>query len=137
MFANSDPFRPDLPQHNPTRTTQMPIATADTRTSLVLYACCCRLLQGLLKQGTPYKSAGVALLDLARPEDRQGDLFNPAVIGNDTMMATMDRINRRFGRGTIGFGATGRQEKPTWGMKQLSLSPCYTTRIRDIPVALC
>ena len=134
VFANSDPFRPDLPQHNPSRTTQMPIATADTRIVLGVVRL---LLQGLLKQGIPYKRAGVALLDLARPEDRQGDLFNPAVIGNDTMMATMDRINRRFGRGTIGFGATGWQEKPAWGMKQLSLSPCYTTRIRDIPVAHC
>lgn len=134
VFANSDPFRPDLPQHNPSRTTQMPIATADTRIVLGVVRL---LLQGLLKEGIPYKRAGVALLDLARPEDRQGDLFNPAVIGNDTMMATMDRINRRFGRGTIGFGATGWQEKPAWGMKQLSLSPCYTTRIRDIPVAHC
>ncbi|RYG57971.1 MAG: Y-family DNA polymerase [Alphaproteobacteria bacterium] len=134
VLANSDPFRPDLPQHNPSRTTQMPIATADTRIVLGVVRL---LLQGLLKQGIPYKRAGVALLDLARPEDRQGDLFNPAVIGNDVMMATMDRINRRFGRGTLGFGATGWQEKPTWGMKQLSLSPCYTTRIQDIPVAYC
>lgn len=134
VFANSDPFRPDLPQHNPSRTTQMPIATADTRIVLGVVRL---MLQGLLRQGIPYKRAGVALLDLARPEDRQGELFNPAVIGNDAMMATMDRINRRFGRGTIGFGATGWQERPAWGMKQLSLSPCYTTRIRDIPVAHC
>ena len=134
VFANSDPFRPDLPQHNPSRTTQMPIATADT---CIVLGVVRLLLQGLLKQGIPYKRAGVALLDLARPEDRQGDLFNPAVIGNDAMMATMDRINRRFGRGTIGFGATGWQDKPAWGMKQLSLSPCYTTRIQDIPVAHC
>lgn len=134
VFGNSDPFRPDLPQHNPSRTTPMPIATADTRIVLRVVRL---LLQGLLKPGIPYKRAGVALLDLARPEDRQGDLFLPAVIGNDAMMATMDRINRRFGRGTIGFGATGWQAQPTWGMKQRSLSPCYTTRLQDIPMVHC
>ena len=134
VFANSDPFRPDLPQHNPSRTTSMPTATADTR---IVLGAVRQMLHGLLKQGVPYKRAGVALLDLARPEDRPQDLFAPAVVGNDAMMATMDRINRRFGRGTIGFGATGWRERPAWGMKQLSLSPCYTTRIQDIPVAHC
>ena len=52
-------------------------------------------------------------------------------------MATLDRINRRFGRGSAGLGASGWQEKPAWGMRQLNLSPSYTTFWDDLPRARC
>ena len=57
-----------------------------------------RLLRGLLREGIGYKKAGVALLDPARPEELQADLFGPTVVGNERLMATMDRINQKFGR---------------------------------------
>jgi DNA polymerase V len=76
-------------------------------------------------------------MDLARPADLQADLFRPSLTGNPALMDTMDRINRRFGRGRIGPAATGWQEKPQWGMRQERLSPCYTTRLTDIPRATC
>jgi DNA polymerase V len=79
----------------------------------------------------------VVLHDLARPADLQGDLFTPATMGNDALMAMVDRINRRFGRGTAGFGASGWRERPVWGMPQNNLSPCYTTRWADLPQAHC
>lgn len=134
VFANSDTFRPELRQHHPSRSTSLIAATADTRLVLATVR---MLLHGLLRKGIAYKRGGVALLDLARPEDRQGDLFAPATVGNDALMATLDRINRRFGRGTAGLGASGWIERPAWGMKQRQLSPCYTTRIADLPRARC
>ena len=134
VFGNSDTFRPELPQHHPSKSTSLIAATSDTRMVLSVVRL---LMRGMLKKGVPYKRGGVALLDLARPEDRQADLFAPATVGNDQLMATLDKINRRFGRGTIGFGATGWQEKPDWGMRQHHLSPCYTTRLADIPRARC
>ena len=60
-------------------------------------------------------------MDLAGPDELQTDLFAPPTIGSDALMATLDRINRRFGRGTAGLGAPGWQEKPDWGMRQLNL----------------
>lgn len=134
VFANSDPFRPELGQHHPQRTTPLPTATADT--SLIL-AIVRRLHQGMLRDGIAYKRAGIALMDLARPQDLQGDLFSPAVIGNTAMMDTMDKINRRFGSGSLGLAASGWQDKPAWGMRQRSLSPCYTTRLSDLPRVTC
>ena len=47
------------------------------------------------------------LLDLGRPDELQGDLFAPATIGNPKLMATLDRINERFGRDAAGLGASG------------------------------
>lgn len=134
ILAQTDAFRPELPQHHPSRTTAMPQATSDTR---IVLGAVRLLLRNFLREGYGYKRAGVFLHDLARPTDLQSDLFQPAIAGDPKMMGTIDTINRRFGRGAIGFAATGWQERPSWGMRQASLSPCYTTRLRDLPVASC
>ena len=76
-------------------------------------------------------------MDLARPTDLQGDLFQPLTLGNEVLMDVLDGINRRYGRGTAGFGASGWRQMPKWGMRQGLLSPHYTTRATDLPRALC
>jgi nucleotidyltransferase/DNA polymerase involved in DNA repair len=134
VFAETDVFRPELRQHHPSRTMTLPAATADTR---VVLGATRQLMRGMLKNGHAYKRAGIALLDLARPAELQGDLFSPATVGNDALMATLDRINQKFGRGTAGLGASGWQRKPEWRMRQLQLSPCYTTRFSDLPSVRC
>jgi DNA polymerase V len=134
VFANTDTFRPELPQHHPSRMTALPSATSDTR---MVLSTATLLLRKMLRRGFAYKRAGIMLLDLARPADVQADLFTPATTGNTELMGTIDRINRRFGRGTAGFGSTGWRERPDWGMRQNNLSPCYTTRWADLPHAHC
>jgi len=47
-------------------------------------------------------------------------------------MATLDRINETFGRGTVRLGAEGLQQ--AWAMKQDRRSPRYTTRWDEVPV---
>ena len=106
VFANSDPSQPELGKHHPQRTTPLTTATADTSLILSIVR---RLHRGMVRDGIAYKRAGIALMD------------------------TMDRINRRFGSGSLGFAASGWQNKPAWGMRQQSLSPCYTTRLSDLP----
>ncbi|MFI8570506.1 Y-family DNA polymerase [Stenotrophomonas bentonitica] len=134
IFAHSDNFRPELPQHAANRTVALPAATGDTMLVLGVVR---RLLRGLLQEGIGYKKAGVALLDLARPEDVQQDLFAPAVAGDQRLMDTLDQINRKFGRGVAGLGASGWKEKPAWGMRQHMLSPNYTTSIHELPPVSC
>lgn len=134
VFAQTDAFRPELKQHNPGRMVSLPTATSDSR--MVLSAIR-RLMAGMLRTGYGYKKAGVTLTDLARPSELQGDLFSPATVGDDRLMATLDQINRKFGRGVAGLGASGWQAKPVWGMRQQMLSPCYTTSVRDLPRATC
>jgi len=48
------------------------------------------------------------------------------------LMATLDRINETFGRGTVRLGAEGLQQ--AWAMKQDRRSPRYTTRWDEVPV---
>ena len=134
VFANTDSFRPELKQHHPVRTVNLPTSTGDTRLVLATVR---QLLKGMLRPGYGYKKAGVNLMDLGRPSELQGDLFAPTVAGDDRLMSVVDRINRRFGRGAAGFGASGWQLKPAWGMRQQLLSPNYTTSLRDLPRAVC
>jgi len=134
VFATSDKFRPELPQHNASRTVGLPASTADTTIVLGIVR---KLLRGLLREGIGYKKAGVALLDLARPDQLQADLFGPTVVGNERLMATVDRINQKFGRGTAGLGASGWQAQPAWGMRQHMLSPNYTTSVHELPPVRC
>ncbi len=134
VFLHSDPFRPELPQHHPSRTVNLSAATSDTT---IVLRCVRQLLEGMTKPGIEYKKAGVALLDLARPAALQQDLFAPAVVGNDRLMSTLDAINQKFGRGTAGLGASGWQAKPEWRMRQLMLSPNYTTSVHELPRARC
>jgi DNA polymerase V len=93
--------------------------------------------RGFLKDGYAYKKAGVWLMDLGRPDQLQPDLFSPIIIGDDKLMQTLDAINRRYGRGTVGLGATGWRERPQWGMRQATLSPRFTTSLRDLPRVIC
>lgn len=134
IFANTDSFRPDLRQHHPSRALTLPSATGDTRVVLTAVRL---LLTRFLRSGFAYRRAGVALLDLARPDRLQQDLFEPATLGDPRLMDTLDRINRRFGRGTAGFAAAGGVGRPVWAMRQRSLSRCYTTRPQDFPRARC
>lgn len=48
-----------------------------------------RLMLAMLRQGRAYQRADVALMDLARPDELQCDLFDPPTIGNDALMATL------------------------------------------------
>jgi DNA polymerase V len=134
VFAHTDTFRPELKQHHPTRMASLPAATADSR---VVLSALRPLMAGMLRHGYGYKKAGVTLTDLARPSELQGDLFAPATVGDERLMATLDQINRKFGRGVAGLGASGWKAKPVWGMRQQLLSPCYTTSARDLPRATC
>lgn len=133
-FLHSDPFRPELPQHYPAKAVSLSAATADTT---IILRCVRQLFEGMARGGIAYKKAGVALLDLARPEELQQDLFTPATVGNDRLMDTLDAINKKFGRGTAGLGASGWHAKPDWRMRQAMLSPNYTTSIHELPRARC
>ena len=77
----------------------------------------------------------VGLLDLSRPENLQGDLFQSPVKGNRAVMDTLDAINRKFGRGTAGLAASGWRDTPAWGMRQRNVSPCFTTKWAELPEA--
>jgi DNA polymerase V len=134
VFAQTNAFKPGAAQHNPSRSTPLPAATSDTRVILQVVR---SLSAGMMRKGYAYTKAGICLMDIARPEQLQADLFSPARVGDDKLMATLDAINRRFGRNVAGLGASGWQRKAQWHSRQESLSGRFTTSLSDLPRATC
>jgi len=86
----------------------------------------------LFELGYEYKKAGVIALDLCSTSSIQGSLFGKVNDERDrALMKGMDAINRKWGRGTIGFAAAGTNQQ--WRMKSQARSPRYTTCWRELP----
>lgn len=83
-----------------------------------------------------FRKAGVMLLDISAASVAQTSLFTPMPTERrETLMRTLDAVNRRFGSGTVFHAAQGIEAR--WQMRRELKSPNYTTRLSDIPVALC
>ncbi len=125
VFIHTNPFKANQPQYNPSRAVRLPTATSDTRLVLDVVQ---TMFKSMYREGYAYKKGGVGLLDLIDSDVVQADLFTPQDhVRTNRSMEVMDNINRKFGRGTLGLGATGWRAKPQWGMRQENLSPAYTT----------
>jgi DNA polymerase V len=66
-------------------------------------------------------------------EQQQADLFALTSAQSDALLAVMDQIKAK-GLGHVGFASQG-TGSAEWIMRQEHLSPCYTTRWEDLPVA--
>ena len=90
-------------------------------------------LLALYRYGFGYKSVMITLTDLL-PESFQGLLWtNPLDdIRKRALMNTMDSLSERYGRSALVL-AKGIDSNGDWQMKRRMLSPCWTTRIADIP----
>jgi DNA polymerase V len=88
------------------------------------------ILERIWRDGFSWRKAGVLLLDLSSAADIQPTLFTNHIADRELMKA-VDRINDRFGRGTVGLGLSAKDA--AWRMRQEQLSPHYTTRWNDIP----
>ena len=89
-------------------------------------------LHELYRPGYGFKTVMVTLMDLY-PACLQGELWiNPLEdIKKRNLMRTIDKMTERYGRLTVKIakGISG----PEWQMKRERLSPCWTTRISDVP----
>lgn len=92
--------------------------------------------------GYQFIKAGVILVDQqhASVQQRELDLGDPNELpttrDRSRLMAAMDVINTRFGKGTVHSGGTGKpRANRVWTMKQERRTPAYTTCLEDVPVA--
>lgn len=141
-----------LPPFSRSATLTLPIGpTADTR---VLLSYARALLSRLWEPGIAYHKAGVVLDGLEPPgTGQQLDLFGtpaPALNQNKReeklltverpgLMASLDALNGRFGRGTVRLASAvlppapgGKATRPPWEGKARWLSPAFTTRLEDL-----
>ena len=120
------------PQHHGACTVELPAPTADTR---ALIGRALRGLAAIYREGHRYRKAGVMLLSLSPADRRQGALFDPGDGARSRrLMATLDAVNARMGRGTLRFGTEGFRQP--WAMRQAHRSPAYTTRWEGVPVVV-
>ncbi|MBT9519290.1 MAG: DUF4113 domain-containing protein, partial [Dechloromonas sp.] len=125
VYIRTNIFKPEVPQYQPAMTVPLPEASADTRV-LTLWAL--RMLRRIYRPGFGYHKEGITLLEIVPRGNQQFSLFVPADVGasrNDTLMATLDAINGRYGRGALRLAAEGVAK--TWQMRRGNLSPRYTT----------
>ena len=133
VFAHTSPFSP--PPHF-SRSVVVPLRRPTADTSVLIDAA--RVgMRFIYEPGFQIQKAGVILLDLAPSSLHQAELelASEEASDNSILMSTVDQLNRRFGRGTVSVGGAGFGAKKDWAPKQLRLTPQYTTRLEDIPVA--
>jgi DNA polymerase V len=99
------------------------------------------LLRQIFRHGYKYRKTMILLSGMTEDRKEQPDLFEDTAVKEkrDNLMKCFDRINDRWGRGTIRMGITGFASPPPgsdgvpWEMKREFLSPEYTTRLADAP----
>jgi DNA polymerase V len=131
VFIRTNAFRKDLRQYHPSRTVNLPVATAHPN-ELLRYALA--LVEDMYEPGYAYKKAGVVVSGLVPAAGVQGHLFDGKDrVRNEKLIQAVDAINRRMGRNKVRFAAQGYPGKQTpWLLRKEHLSPCYTTRWEDI-----
>lgn len=130
VFIHTDRFRREEPQYSNAATLSLSPATADTK---AIIAAAIRGLDLIWRDGFNIRKAGVLLLDLVDPATIPSDLFSAATpVRPKALMAALDGINRRFGRGAAGFGLADKDAP--WRMNQGNKTPSYTTSWDGIPV---
>jgi DNA polymerase V len=88
----------------------------------------------MYQSGDVHTKCGVLLEELLPQGAGRGDFFaveDPRAPG---LLAAMDGLNDRFGRGTVGIAAQGFGAR-AFDTKRSQKSPAWTTRIGGIPVA--
>lgn len=117
------------PQHVGATTIKMVYPTNSTQ-ELLQQAL--EVLGRIYKPGYDYRRAGIILHGLVPADQLTGRLFsNEAMEKFKLIMPVMDRLNRKYGRDTLRFGAA--RPNGRWRTKAERSSPHYTTRLSDVP----
>lgn len=131
VFIKTSPFTVNESYYGNMASEQLMIPTQDTRD---IIAAAVRSLERIWQDGHRYAKAGVMLNDFTPTGISQLNLFDdeqPRACSSE-LMKVLDGINHS-GLGKVWFA--GRGIAPEWKMKREMLSPAYTTRWSDIPIA--
>lgn len=134
VFIHTSPFRKQDRQYSRSVLVPLRKPTADTN---LLAGAAIAGLKAIYRPGYNFAKAGVMLVDLVEQHHEQGelDLDAPPEDRSD-LMSAVDRINRRFGRGTVVAGSAGTGgARRRWNMKQELKTPNYTTSWDELAIA--
>lgn len=126
VFVMTNRFRTEQKQYQNSFTVNLPFPTNST-IDLSKYATIA--LKRVFIDGYSYKKAGVIVSNFTPDTTEQMSLFANRDKRHDSLMESLDRINKLYGQNTIRLGSQGKKK---WMMRQEKLSPCYTTKLKDI-----
>ena len=130
-FAETNRFRKDLPQRHLSASVRLQPPSSDGQR---LVRAALRALESGWADGPwLYVKAGVMVTDIVRADAVPSDLFS-APEQPSALMTAVDALNRRFGRETVSLGI--HPKEATWRSRAERLTPDYTGRWSDIPVAV-
>ena len=133
VFVRTSPFRPEA-QYS--RSISMPLRRPSADTGVIV-AAALRSLRTIYRPGYQLAKAGVMLLELQPNTVLQAelDLQRDEAPDRSGLMAAMDDLNQRYGRGTVQMASSGLAgDRQAWAMKQERRTPGYTTCWADMPV---
>ncbi|WP_449507638.1 translesion error-prone DNA polymerase V subunit UmuC [Enterobacter ludwigii] len=131
VFIRTSPHAPDEIFYGNQSSGRLMTPSDDTRDIIRVAT---EALNQIWTDGHRYMKAGVMLSDFFSQGVAQLNLFDEhrPQANSSALMQVVDRLNRT-GRGSVWFAGQGAQKG--WAMKREMLSPCYTTRYSDLPVA--
>jgi len=132
VSLRSDRHKKDTEQHRGNSIISLPYPT---NSSLVISKHAVSAIDTLYKKDVRYKRAGVIVTGLVPTDNHQLDLFLHENPKHKPLMATLDKLNKKYKSHKIKLG--NQDLKPTWKMRQERLSPRYTTNINDIITVKC
>lgn len=108
----------------------LPHPTNDT---LLMTQAANHALTRIFRKGYAYSKVGILLTNLVQSDEYTPDLFaEPPRKNCDRLMAAIDQLNQRYGRGAVRVGTIWPGGR-AWQMKREMLSPSYTSSWRDLP----
>lgn len=133
VFLKTNRHRPDLPQYSPSTIVELPQPTDDSRD--ILHAAS-QGLDSIFRPHYRFMKAGVMLIDLVDANRQQLSLLDTTESRadrerNDRLMATLDNLNHRMGRGTVTFGRPS--PGAAWHLRCANRTPRWTTRWDELP----
>lgn len=127
VFLHTSPFEPNFVSASTTAHLAYP--TDDVRLVAGLAR---RTVTHLYRPGHQYVKAGVGLIEVLDRRHHQFDILEPGQsVKSDKLMATMEAIKQRHGKGAVFLAAQGIRQP--WYMRQKFRSPEYTTRWEQLP----
>lgn len=128
VYAHTNPFSKRGVPYAKTVTVKFLRPLADTR---MLAALVTQAAESIFRPGVEFAKAGVCLMGIAPAEAQvQGDLFDLPPEGPTHVMAALDGINGKFGRGTIAVASELVGKK--WRGRSEDASPAFSTKLAEL-----
>ena len=127
VFVRSNKFQKNKTQYRNGMLMTIPFST---NSNMVISKYAIEGLKKIFKKGINYKKAGTIVMGLDSSENYQINIFENENPKHKYLMKTIDYIQKKEGQSKIKLASQDLTKR--WKMKQESLSPNYTCKIKDI-----